>query len=151
MMNNKHDVLYLGSQSRGRQELLQAAKIPFCVVDHTSTERDVLYEGDSNAYVIAVAQDKMDRLLLPASHEINGDFLFVLTAETMIQVIESGELFGKPENHADALAMLDAMYEHQVRVVTGCCLEKRERVDGRRPTEVPGRVAANRMSRAVRG
>ena len=127
MIKQSGDILYLGSQSRSRQELLTAAGIPFCVVTHTSTERDVPYQGNSDAYVIAVAEDKMQHLVLPALDEVAQDFLFVVTADTMIQIVRTGELFGKPDNYAHALAMLAAMYQEPVRVVTGTCMQKMQR------------------------
>ncbi len=121
------DCLYLGSQSSSRQELLRAAGIPFRVLEHTSTERDVPFLGDLEAYVIAVAKDKLERLIMPTD-VADKQAVFVLTADTMVQVIATGQLFGKPDNQAHALAMLAAMYQSPVRVETGCCLEKRQRV-----------------------
>ena len=126
-MSIERDVVYLGSQSISRQTLLQEAGIPFVVLSHTSTEQEVVYTGDIEKYVLAIAQGKMQSLVMPEQTEKP---IFVLTADTMVLLVETGQLFGKPKDIEDAYAMLAAMYCKPVRVVTGCCLEKRVYQDG---------------------
>ncbi len=125
-MNNKgNDILYLASQSSSRQKLLTLARIPFCVMAHTSNEELVndnpVSFGD---YVQAIARDKMHCVELPSIDDVEREFLYVLTADTLAQIKKTGVILGKPKDRVDGVRMLRLMQHELVEVVTGCCLHK---------------------------
>lgn len=119
-----NDLLYLGSQSKSRQKLLQEVGISFVVVPHQSDE--ALERGDRSveAYVMAIAQEKMAALLLPDPASITQSYLYVLTADTLVHQRETDRLLGKPKDREDAKNMMRNMRDKEVAVVTGCCLRR---------------------------
>ncbi len=123
------NILYLGSQSASRQKLLRDAGIEFQVVPQNSDEQVDARELDFFGHVLAIAQHKMQHILLPLPQDVGQDFLFVLTADSLVRTVHSNEVFGKPRDYEHAKQMLRTMYGHQIEVATGCCVEKR-RWDG---------------------
>jgi septum formation protein len=118
------DILYLGSQSRSRQKLLQEVGIPFVVVPHSSKEAVVRGNLPFERYVIAIAQEKMKTLLLPQPTKVDKNYLFALTADTLVHLTSSGNILGKPKDREDAKAMMRSMHNKEVEVITGCCLHR---------------------------
>lgn len=118
------DVLLLGSQSSSRHQLLKEAGIPFVTVPHRSSEEESVFTGDLAAYVIDIARHKMDSLVLPDVAQANKQHIFVLTADSLVQHLTSGELLGKPEDVADAKRMLGLARESEMLMMTGCCLRE---------------------------
>lgn len=118
------DILYLGSQSRSRQLLLDYAGIPFKVLEHGSDESYAHADGTLEHQVTTIAHGKMETLLLPARSEVAPDYLFVLTADSLVKDPRTGEVFGKPENRDHAIQMLEAERKGPIEVMTGCCLRK---------------------------
>ena len=119
------DVLYLGSKSRSRRELLQIAEIDHKILEHKSDECGIDIKHGFTNYVLSIAQEKMEHLDLPSSQEINSDYIFVLTADTMAKSTKSNQILGKPKDKDDAIKMLKILCDETVDVVTGCCLEKK--------------------------
>lgn len=118
------DVLYIASQSPARQRLLTFAGIPFNVLAHGSDE-NLPYDGGSFAeYVVAIAQGKMRAVVLPARNDVATDYLFVLTADTLVRSTKDGQILGKPGTRERALQMLALECQAPVEVMTGCCIEK---------------------------
>lgn len=118
------DTLYLGSQSHARQKLLQASGIPFKILTHASDE--LLQESFATFadHVLAIAQSKIRALQLPDRAEAGVDYLFVLTADTLIRNPATDAILSKPIDRQEAVAMLTSERGGPVQVVTGCCLEK---------------------------
>ena len=114
-------VLYLGSQSASRKQLLEWAGITYQTLSHNCDEKAIAFNGDTQAHVIAIAVEKMANLTLPEAKTI-GEQIFVLTADTLIFIPSSGSVLGKPEDKTDAQAMLRLMQQEAVSVQTGCCL-----------------------------
>jgi septum formation protein len=123
-MNMTKDILYLGSQSRSRQLLLDYAGIPFKVLEHGSDESYLHADGTLEHQVTTIAHGKMETLLLPVHPEVACDYLFVLTADSLVKDPRTKEVFGKPEDRAHALRMLEAERKGPIEVATGCCLRK---------------------------
>lgn len=121
-----HDTLWLGSQSYSRQLLLEEAGIPFVTLPHHSSELEAIFKGDLESYVIAIAQHKMDSLILPAGTAVTDDGYvekkFVLTADSLVQHKKTGALLGKPKDHDDAKRMLALARESEMLIMTGCCI-----------------------------
>lgn len=120
----KKDVLYLGSQSRTRQKLLDLAQIEYKILEHGSDEVVENKFRNFNEYVLAIAAHKMQTLILPKKSQVNADYLYALTADTLIRSAESNAILGKPANKDEAIKMLTLERQAAVEVVTGCCLEK---------------------------
>lgn len=120
------DILFLGSESKKRQELLRDAKIPFRLIKHSSSELETPWTGDFVNYVKGIASHKMESLILPDIN-IPQEHIFLLTADSLVQIPETGQILCKPRDIANAKEMLFASYDREVHVVTACCLEKRVR------------------------
>jgi septum formation protein len=120
----KKDILYLGSQSKSRQRLLEQADIPFKVLTHMSDEQPRQGINAFQDYVLAVAQGKMRALRLPEPTKTDSDFIFALTADTLERNPVTSQIFGKPLNREHAAKMLRAQRQGPIEVVTACCLEK---------------------------
>ncbi len=118
----KRDMLFLGSQSPSRHDLLRDAGVPFTVISHHSSEEETEFRGDVGVYVIEIAQHKMDSLILPSLADVQRTELIVLTADSMVQDLVTKELMGKPRDKKDAERMLGLKREHGVVVATGSCL-----------------------------
>ncbi len=116
------DCLYLGSQSRARQNLLELAGIKFKVLQHKSLECIIEPDNDFEKYVISIACDKIQHLQLPETDQVCGDKLFVLTADTLIKTVKTNQILGKPKDLDDAKKMLASFRNQPVFVLTGCCL-----------------------------
>ena len=117
--------LYLGSQSKTRQRLLDVAGIPYKILRHDSDEC-VVNPGLSFAeYVGSIAKEKMQHIVLPQRKDTDTDELFILTADTLVQLEGTGEVLEKPQDRQDAIRMLRLLRDHEALVVTACCLEKK--------------------------
>ncbi len=125
MTQNNRDILYLASQSASRRELLQAAGIQFKTINQTADESKVVRTGSVNNFVMSIARAKMKSVVLPECVELENDYLFVLTADSLTFHKESDTVFGKPKDKDDARRMLNFKRGKTIEVVTGCCLEKK--------------------------
>lgn len=118
------DFLYLASQSASRQRLLHEIGIPFIVLSHLSDEK-VMRDGSSfKDYVLMISQHKMDSLVLPTPEDVNKPYMYVLTADTLVIEPKSDCILGKPRDKEDAREMMALLFNHEVHVVTACCLRR---------------------------
>jgi septum formation protein len=120
--DDRADCLYLGSQSKARQKLLELAGIKFKILQHKSSECVIEPDGDFEKYVISIACDKIQHLQLPETDQIPEDTLFVVTADTLIKTVETNQILGKPKDLEEAKEMLASFRHQPVFVLTGCCL-----------------------------
>lgn len=113
--------LYLASSSSSRWRLLSESKIKSILIGHSSSEQ--LEQGNLSRteYVLAIAQDKMNKVLFSAN--MPSTFL-VLTADSLVYGVDSKKFFGKPKDLADARTMLRAVRNEVVEIITACCLVK---------------------------
>ncbi|RCS31088.1 septum formation inhibitor Maf [Rhodanobacter denitrificans] len=93
-------MLHLASQSPRRRQLLEQLGVDFAVLDVDVPEQRAPGESPRD-YVSRVARDKARAGLAALAHA--GDAL-VLGADT--EVVLDDEVFGKPRDAADAVAML---------------------------------------------
>lgn len=116
--------LLLASASKGRQELLQVARIPFTVIKHVSNESmSNESELSFDDLVKEIAVHKMEHVVIPDSKDV--DCCFILTADTLCQDAR-GNRFGKPSSKDDAISMINAFRRHGgLTVATGFCVDKR--------------------------
>ena len=121
----KKDIVFLGSQSKSRQKLLEIAQIPFKVLQHKSDECGIDLEKDFSKYVLSIAQHKMENLDIPNFDECKLETIFVLTADTLVKTVNSDEILGKPTDENDTTRMLDLLCKQPAEVLTGCCLDKK--------------------------
>jgi septum formation protein len=124
MMMTFSDCLYLGSQSSARRRLLDYAKISYQIIAHNSNEELSERPKTFSEHVLTIAQHKMQTLRLPDPSSLNGDYLYALTADTLVRNTLTGNIFGKPVDREQAIFMLTSERQAPVEVLTGCCLEK---------------------------
>jgi septum formation protein len=120
-MKNNH-ILLLGSQSASRKMLLEDAQIPFMVLSQSADEKSCDWTLPRQQLVTAIAEHKMNNLLLPAGMQ-DGEFCFVLTADTLSQDL-SGVIHGKPTDKEDARLKIQAA-RAGAYLSTAFCLEKK--------------------------
>lgn len=117
-------VLYLASQSKARQQLLQFAGIKFKIIYHRSDEQLESHPHVLSDCVQQIACQKMRSLMLPKRQEVGVDVMFALTADTLIMDPRSLEVLAKPTDKNDAVRMLAIAACGEIEVATGVCLEK---------------------------
>jgi len=109
-------MLYLASRSPRRRALLARLGIAFSVLDVAVTE--IRADGESaQDYVCRVAREKALAGLRAAGDAADA---LVLGADT--EVVLDGEVFGKPQNAADAAAMLRRLSGRTHEVLTALTL-----------------------------
>jgi septum formation protein len=110
-------MLVLASASPRRRELLSLAGIDFTVEPSSIPEE--LKAGESPiAYVVRLAREKAQAVL---AHHTSQESILVLGADTTV-VAPNGEIFGKPEDAADAARMLRLLSGATHQVITGVAL-----------------------------
>lgn len=116
-MNNK---LILASKSPRRQQLLKEAGFDFMVKTLDTEE----------SYPETLAASNVAKFLAKKKAEgfipILKDGETVITADTV--VILNDEILGKPTNHAEARAMLEALSGQQHQVTTAVCIASRDKI-----------------------
>jgi septum formation protein len=105
--------IILASASPRRQELLRNAGIPFTVRPAEIDEIPAPAEHPK-AFAERMAREKAQALGAQSQED------FVLAADTVVVV--DGNIFGKPENNADAARMLRLLSGRTHDVITGVCL-----------------------------
>ena len=118
------DTLYLCSQSQSRRKLLEQAGIKHKTVNHESSECGIEDRHNFSAHVLAIACDKLRHAQLPDPSTISEEYIFVLTADTLIRTTQTLQIFGKPQNRNHAEQMLAIAAQEPIEIVTGCCLER---------------------------
>lgn len=118
--------LVLASQSPRRLDLLTSAGFEPIVLATECDER--LRSGETPAdYVIRLADTKCEAGVARARTEYPDDNWVVLAADTIV-VAPGGQIFGKPENVAEAGAMLACLMDATHEVLTAftlACGDKR--------------------------
>lgn len=115
----KNNILYFGSKSLSRQQLLADSLIPFVLVPQDADENICSVKSSLDDLVTAIAIQKMEHAIVPEGLSE----AFVLTADTMVQDCQ-GRIFGKPKDHADAVMMIKAARDG-MKLATAFCLEHR--------------------------
>ncbi len=111
-------MLFLASKSPRRRQLLEQLGVDFALIDVDIPE--VPAPGESPvAYVERLAREKAaaGREGLPVGAGAEG---WVLGSDT--EVVLDGEIFGKPADDDDAIAMLRRLAGREHEVLTGVCL-----------------------------
>ena len=118
-------MLYLASGSPRRRELLEQIGVPFTtlptVIDETPLPNEPAVDY-VRRLACAKAQVGLASLAAPGA-------AVVLGADT--SVVLDGRILGKPQDRADALAMLTALSGHTHEVLTAVALATPERCDVR--------------------
>ncbi len=113
-MTNRFPPVMLASKSPRRQDLLRAAHIDFKLIDVNVEE---IYPPDMKVELVPefLAKKKAEAAmpLLEEGH-------IILAADSV--VILNGEIYGKPENRLDAIAMTTMLAGHHHTVITGVFL-----------------------------
>lgn len=108
--------IYLASSSPRRRELLDQIGVPYRVVAADVPETRRGHEHGA-AYVERIAVAKADQVW---GRMAAGEPAPVLAADTAVVI--DGEILGKPDGQADALAMLDRLSGCSHTVLTGVAL-----------------------------
>lgn len=123
------DILYLASRSLGRRMLLQEAGIDFMLLDHESDE-NLNYDGLLfKEYVLSIAKHKMEETSLPALDKVDKDYIFVLTADTLVRAPKLNLILTKPKDKQEAKSMLALERNGPIEVATAFCLAKYQKSD----------------------
>lgn len=115
------NVLFLGSKSQARQQLLREANIPFELVEQEAQEESCDWGLPLIRLVEEIARHKMNNIVLPTVQE--GQRSFVLTADTLSQDAD-GNIQGKPIDRIDATAKIKAARLGS-RLATAFCLDRK--------------------------
>jgi septum formation protein len=111
-VTDRHSVLLLASASPRRSEILDALGVAYVKASMDIDERRLPGEAaDAMVLRLAAAKAAAGRATHPGP---------VLGADTA--VVADGDIFGKPQDEADALAMLDRLSGRTHTVVTGVAL-----------------------------
>ncbi|MFF3701931.1 MULTISPECIES: Maf family protein [Pseudomonas] len=116
--------LYLASGSPRRRELLSQIGVPFTPVA-ASIDETPLDAEPANAYVERLAREKAAAGLAVLRASGVERHLAVLGADTA--VVLDGQILGKPQGQADALAMLAALSGREHDVLTAVAVTDGER------------------------
>ena len=114
-------ILFLGSKSRSRQELLKQAQITFQLADQDADETICDWNRPFKEIVASIALYKMEHVVLPAG--ANDDVCFVLTADTMTCNAD-GSINGKPVDRDDAIQKIKSAKNAAI-TGTAFCLDKK--------------------------
>lgn len=114
----------MGSQSQSRRQLLNSVGIEYHLLAHNSDEQIEQATSNFNDYVAAIAQAKMDSLVLPTTGDVEKDYIFILTADTLIRTLDDQSILGKPRDSEHAYEMIAHLAKTPAEVVTGCCIKK---------------------------
>lgn len=119
-----NDILYLASASIPRQKILTNGKIPYKVISHKSDEQVSSQFTTFHDYVLTVAKGKMKSVRIPQQHTVGKEYVFVLTADTLIRNPRTSDIFGKPIDKKHAITMLGKERDGAMEVFTACCLHR---------------------------
>lgn len=115
------NIVYLGSKSQARHQLLKDAQIDFVLVGQDADESKCELFECLRKTVEQIALYKMEHVVLSDGHE--GEVRFVLTADTLTQN-KDGSLSGKPIDRVHAISMIRSARAGAV-VGTAFCLDKK--------------------------
>ena len=116
MLQNLKDYhIMLASKSPRRRELLSSLRIPFNCISIGGISEDYPEDMVKSEVPLFLANKKADAYL----SKMKDDDM-VITADTV--VILDDKIYGKPENHKEAIEMLGNLSGKVHKVVTGVCL-----------------------------
>jgi septum formation protein len=121
------DILYLGSQSESRRKLLDVAGISYKMLTHASKECVAVPTDNFDDYVLSIACDKMQHLQLPDLGTVEKNYIFVLTADTLVKATQSNQIIGKPNDLEHAKSIVRLIRTQPLQILTGCCLKRFEK------------------------
>ena len=121
-MNNNR-ILFLGSKSLSRQELLKQAGINFTLVNQDADETQCDWNLPLEQVLRQIAQYKMDHVIVPNGDKEN-EICFVLTADTL-SLEPDGTISGKPADREDAITKIKAAQKGWMRTATAFCLDRK--------------------------
>lgn len=122
-MTNLKKHIYLASSSRARRELLASMDIPFTVIEQQATEKVRTAGRTFSEQVLAIAEQKMAHVVIPAVAEVQEIMAYVLVADTLGCDL-NGNVHGKPKDREDAREKIKALRQGGV-VGTAFCLAKK--------------------------
>lgn len=117
------NILYLGSKSQARHQLLKDAQINFVIVNQDADEAQCPILPSLKETVEIIARYKMDHVVLPDLIESEIAIRYVLTADTLTQNYD-GSLAGKPKDKQEAIEMIKKA-RFGATVGTAFCLDKK--------------------------
>ncbi|MFC1854685.1 Maf family protein [Candidatus Dependentiae bacterium] len=117
------NILHLASSSISRRRLLEESKIPHKIIPQSSKE-PALEGASATEQVLHLAKDKM--MFVDMTHVDKSKPAFIVTADSLVEMGHSKQIFGKPKDLEDSKYMMKAMRKEPVNGITGCVLEKRE-------------------------
>jgi septum formation protein len=120
---NSHNILFLGSKSPSRKELLEQAGINFIGVSQDADETQCDWRLPLEQVVNHIALYKMKHVILPDGDKEN-EVCFVLTADTL-SLEPDGTISGKPTDREDAIAKIKAAQKGWMRTATAFCLDRK--------------------------
>ena len=128
--NLKNYKIFLASQSPRRKELLTQLRIPFNIVN---------IRGIDETYPTDIETDDIPEYLAIRKAEVYSRNFhsneMIITADTL--VILNDKVLGKPQNHEEAIKMLEELSGKIHKVITGVCITtKYKRVSFSSTTEV---------------
>src|SRR5215813_12720331 len=113
--------LYLASQSKSRQQLLQEALIPYPLLAQSADETACDWTQPLDQVVLSIALHKMEHITVPPEKE--GLEVLVLTADTLSHDT-NGVIEGKPIDRADAIRKIKKA-RFGTHLYTAFCLDKK--------------------------
>ncbi|AWB68803.1 hypothetical protein C2869_21435 [Saccharobesus litoralis] len=114
--------IYLASQSPRRRELLQQIGVTFDIINASIDETP--FNGESpEQLVVRLATEKARAGLA----QVSDESAVVIGSDTIV-VSPQGEIFGKPQNFADAQRMLNALSNNTHSVMTALAVVTRQQV-----------------------
>lgn len=120
--SKNNNLLYLGSKSYSRKELLQKAEINFIVAEQDADETVCNWALSLSEVVASIARHKMDHVIIPDGKN-TGDAVFIVTADTLSQSVD-GVIQGKPIDRNDAIQKIKLARQGN-NLCTAICVEKR--------------------------
>ena len=118
--NLAHYKIVLGSNSPRGKELVSGLDIPYEVIALPDVDESYPDHLQKEAIPVYIA-----RLKAEAYRKIMSDNTFLITADTIVWL--DGQVYGKPQDEADAKAMLRTLSGQTHEVVTGVCLTTQEK------------------------
>ncbi len=108
--------LILGTASPRRREIFGTFAVPHRAVSPNFDERSIAFEGDPEAYTVAISDGKVDSLCREYPDAA------VLTSDTTVYC--EGRIFGKPHDEGEALEYLTFLSGRWQSVFTALSLRK---------------------------
>ena len=112
--------IVLGSHSPRRRELLSGLDIPYEVITLPDVDEHYPEHLQKEAIPVYIAHLKAE-----AYRKMMRDDTLLITADTIVWL--NGQVYGKPQDEADAQTMLRALSGQTHEVITGVCLTTHEK------------------------